>query len=187
MQTRTVQKRWTSQFEDSAASPSSVRLSIPRICGPRCDPPINSIVVTFAQLQSFLLACRALHPHAGIHILQKQRAVSFVTLKNSNLLHFRIVVAFNVERYICVLHPLKSHSVCTGKTSRLAIYAWWATMITIHSDEYILIQSCNFQLHHLAVLLRSMALSLWREEVLWRFESGIFLCSPSHWQPNAQG
>ncbi|PAV86305.1 hypothetical protein WR25_03959 [Diploscapter pachys] len=35
----------------------------------------------------------------------------------------RIVVAFNVERYICVLHPLKSHSVCTGKTSRLAIYA----------------------------------------------------------------
>jgi len=172
-------------IEDSAASPGSMWLSIPCICSPRCDSTIDSIVVTFAHLQSFLFACRALHSHAGIHILQEQCAVSFVTLKNSNILHFRIVVAFNVERYICVLHPLKSHSVCTGKTSRLAIYAWWATII--NSFRQIFIQSCNFQLHHLTVLLCSMALGLRRKEVLWQFESGIFLCSPSHWQSNAQG
>ena len=111
-------------IEDSAASPSSVRLSIPRIRSPGCDSPVDSSVVTLTQLQSFLFARRALHPHVGIHVLQEQCVVSLVTLKNSNFLHFRIVVAFNVERYICVLHPLKSHSVCTGKTSRLAIYAW---------------------------------------------------------------
>ncbi|VDD91400.1 unnamed protein product [Enterobius vermicularis] len=32
-----------------------------------------------------------------------------------------IVVAFNLERYICVCHPLRSHRLCTTRTSRLAI------------------------------------------------------------------
>ncbi|VDM59888.1 unnamed protein product [Angiostrongylus costaricensis] len=34
-----------------------------------------------------------------------------------------IVVAFNVERYICVLHPFNCHRICTGRTSRYAIIA----------------------------------------------------------------
>uniref|UniRef100_A0A914S3H9 G-protein coupled receptors family 1 profile domain-containing protein n=1 Tax=Parascaris equorum TaxID=6256 RepID=A0A914S3H9_PAREQ len=32
-----------------------------------------------------------------------------------------IVVAFNIERYICVCHPLYSHRLCTNRSSRLAI------------------------------------------------------------------
>ncbi|CAJ0605266.1 unnamed protein product [Cylicocyclus nassatus] len=34
-----------------------------------------------------------------------------------------IVVAFNVERYICVVHPFSCHRICTGRTSRFAISA----------------------------------------------------------------
>ncbi|PAV67903.1 hypothetical protein WR25_24149, partial [Diploscapter pachys] len=57
--------------------------------------------------------------HFYSHVVLYIRTLASTFYKSSVL----IVVAFNVERYICVLHPLKSHSVCTGKTSRLAIYA----------------------------------------------------------------
>ncbi|ETN80924.1 hypothetical protein NECAME_08856 [Necator americanus] len=51
------------------------------------------------------------------HVLLYIRVLASMFYKSSVL----IVVAFNVERYICVVHPFSCHQICTGRTSRLAI------------------------------------------------------------------
>ncbi|KJH41976.1 hypothetical protein DICVIV_12046 [Dictyocaulus viviparus] len=53
------------------------------------------------------------------HITLYIRTLASTFYKTSVL----IVVAFNVERYICVLHPFSCHRICTGRTSRYAIVA----------------------------------------------------------------
>ncbi|KAK6040469.1 hypothetical protein COOONC_22026 [Cooperia oncophora] len=55
-----------------------------------------------------------------MHICLYIRTLASTFYKSSVL----IVVAFNVERYICVLHPFSCHRICTGRASRFAIAAW---------------------------------------------------------------
>ncbi|RCN51908.1 7 transmembrane receptor [Ancylostoma caninum] len=56
-----------------------------------------------------------IYTHASLYI----RTLASTFYKSSVL----IVVAFNVERYICVVHPFSCHRICTGRTSRFAITA----------------------------------------------------------------
>ncbi|XGW07437.1 hypothetical protein V3C99_010539 [Haemonchus contortus] len=56
------------------------------------------------------------------HIVLYIRTMASTFYKSSVL----IVVAFNVERYICVLHPFNCHRICTGRTSRIAVAACFA-------------------------------------------------------------
>ncbi|EPB73379.1 hypothetical protein ANCCEY_07539 [Ancylostoma ceylanicum] len=53
------------------------------------------------------------------HVVLYVRMLASTFYKSSVL----IVVAFNVERYICVVHPFSCHRICTGRTSRFAITA----------------------------------------------------------------
>ncbi|CAI4221057.1 unnamed protein product [Auanema sp. JU1783] len=56
--------------------------------------------------------------HFYSHMVLYIRTLASTFYKSSVL----IVVAFNVERYICVVFPLRSHKLCTGRTSKLSIY-----------------------------------------------------------------
>ncbi|WKX97776.1 hypothetical protein Q1695_013448 [Nippostrongylus brasiliensis] len=58
------------------------------------------------------------YSHVALYI----RTLASTFYKSSVL----IVVAFNVERYICVLHPFSCHRICTGRTSRIAIAGCFA-------------------------------------------------------------
>uniref|UniRef100_A0A0N5ATS4 G_PROTEIN_RECEP_F1_2 domain-containing protein n=1 Tax=Syphacia muris TaxID=451379 RepID=A0A0N5ATS4_9BILA len=54
-----------------------------------------------------------LYAHSVLYI----RTLASTFYKTSVL----IVVSFNLERYICVCHPLRSHRLCTTRASRMAI------------------------------------------------------------------
>ncbi|CAJ0951499.1 unnamed protein product, partial [Mesorhabditis belari] len=54
-----------------------------------------------------------IYAHSALYI----RTLASTFYKSSVL----IVVAFNVERYICVVDPLRSHRICTGSASRAAV------------------------------------------------------------------
>ncbi|CAJ0585456.1 unnamed protein product, partial [Mesorhabditis spiculigera] len=69
-----------------------------------------SSMTSLAQSPLFNL----IYAHSALYI----RTVASTFYKTSVL----IVVAFNVERYICVVHPLCSHRICTGRASRAAIF-----------------------------------------------------------------
>ncbi|CAD6192215.1 unnamed protein product [Caenorhabditis auriculariae] len=57
--------------------------------------------------------------HFFSHVVLYIRTLASTFYKSSVL----IVLAFNVERYICVVYPLRSHRICTNRTSRNAICA----------------------------------------------------------------
>ncbi|KHJ90673.1 7 transmembrane receptor [Oesophagostomum dentatum] len=71
--------------------------------------PVTIPALAFSQLFN------AVYSHVSLYI----RVLASTFYKSSVL----IVVAFNVERYICVVHPFSCHRICTGRTSRLAIGA----------------------------------------------------------------
>lgn len=92
--------------------------------------PSSILSLAYSPLFNFI------YFHSALYI----RTLASTFYKSSVL----IVVAFNVERYICVLYPFSCHRICTGRTSRIAI-AFCVVVSFLCSIQYPIaykVQSC---------------------------------------------